>query len=88
MTEKDWTGYHLKEKSLYLMGHLEIGYLINMDIDPEIPRSLKNCIDGEGIEGILSQIVNDEKNFEWEYPIPWSISSSLGKLCRTSVVSG
>ena len=85
LTKKDWTSFNLKEKSLYLMGYLEIGYLINKDIDPEIPRSLENCVSGEGIEGILSQVVRDETNFEWQYPIPWSISSSLGKVCQKHI---
>ncbi len=77
-----WKNYSLNQKTLYAMGFVEAAYIIDQTIDPKVPGQLSNCMRGVGVESLMSQVLEEEKTFNWNHPLPWLIAPSLGKACR------
>jgi hypothetical protein len=94
LSRSQWGSFQLKTKEIYLIAYVEMAYQLEKVVSSRGEtgaengagrnlRALENCLASVGIQGVLSQVVGDEtKFFEWQYPLPWSISKSLGRECK------
>ncbi len=77
-----WQAFSPREKAIYLMGYIETGQAYVKRIgDREMQEFIRNCVEyGIGLEGILGEL--DHITYEWQYPLPWSISRAVGVACK------
>ena len=97
LSKSAWLSLDADRKEIYVIAYLEMGHHLEKlwsssvsgptgrQKGAETHKILEKCLAGIGIDGMLSQVRIDEKAFEWEYPLPWSISKSVGGLCKSYV---
>lgn len=81
MSKSTWQRLSVQDKAIYLMGYVETGQAFaRRRGDHEMQRAIKICIESVGIEGLLGAL--DRITYEWQHPLPWSISKAFGAACK------
>ena len=81
VTRAAWQAFSLRDRSIYGMAYIETSYELFRQMNrPEDQRHLEICLRQEGIEGFLRAL--ETTPMEWQYPLPWSMATALGKACK------
>ena len=95
LSKSEWLSLDADRKEIYVIAYLEMGHHLEKlwsssvsgptggQKGTETYKILEKCLAAIGIEGMLSQVSSDEKAFEWEYPLPWSIATFVGRACKS-----
>lgn len=85
----DWMSFDARRREVYVIAYVEMAdHLERLQASASGQSAktanyvaLERCLAATGIEGLLAQLAQDQGKFEWEYPLPWSISKSVGAAC-------
>lgn len=78
--EASWEKMSREDKNLYFMSYIETGYAMNERAnDTQMANAIASCVTDVGIAKITKSL--DTVSYEWQYPLPWSISKAFGSAC-------
>ncbi len=83
VTKEEWLSYGDTERKFYVSAYVEtaLELAVLMDQKEDVAK-LTRCMKNKGIDKVLERLTVME--MEWQFPMPWSISTAVGATCKGS----